>query len=91
MFRSRKAKVRYIRSFILVGTFLSQITPLSPLHFDHAFNILLSAYLLAPPLLSIVDPKYLKDCTVGKLTVSVARYLFVLCPLLSVGVRVSPC
>ena len=58
--------VWYIRIFNFGGTFLSQITPLSSLHFDHAFATLFSMSLLAP-LLSIVDPRYLKDWTVGKL------------------------
>ena len=57
---------------------MSHITPLSSLHFDHAFATLLSTSLLAPPLLSIVDPRYLKDWTVGKLTISVSMYLFIL-------------
>ena len=46
--------VRYIRIFNFVGTFLSQITPLSSLHVDHAFATRLSTSLLAPPLLSIL-------------------------------------
>ena len=54
-----------IRIFSFIGTFLSQITPLSSLHFDHAFATLFSTSLLAPPLLSIVDPRYLNDWTVG--------------------------
>ena len=45
--------------------------------------------------LSIVDPKYLKDWTVGKLTISVSRYLFILTgsvsPIVARGVRVSLC
>ena len=60
---------------MIVGTFLSQLTPLTSLHIDHAFATLLSASLLAPPLLYIVDPRYLKDCTVGKLTVSVSMLI----------------
>ena len=64
--------VWYIRIFNFVGTFLSQITPHSFLHFDHAFATLFSISLLAPPLLSIVDPRYLKDWTVCKLTISVS-------------------
>ena len=56
----------HARSFNFVGIFLSQITPLSSLHFDHAFATLLFTSLLAPPPLSIVDQRYLKDWTVGK-------------------------
>ena len=39
--------VWYIRIFNFVGTFLSQITPLSSLHLDHVFATLLSTSLLA--------------------------------------------
>ena len=63
---------------------MSQITPLSSLHFDHAFVTLLSTSLLAPPPpLSIVDPIYLKDLNVGKLTISVYVYLFILTGVVS--------
>ena len=62
----------------MLGNFLSQITPLSSLHYDHAFASLLATSLLAPPPLSIVDPKYLKDWTVGKLTISVSMYIIML-------------
>ena len=41
--------VWYIRIFNFVGTFLSQITPLSSLHLDHAFATLFSTSLLASP------------------------------------------
>ena len=60
------------------GTFLSQIAPLSYLHFDHTFANLLSMSLLAPLLLLIVDRRYLKDWTIGKLRSSVSMYLFFL-------------
>ena len=53
--------VWYIRIFNFVGTFLSQITPLSSLHFDHAFATLFSTSLLAPPLLSVVRVNYFWD------------------------------
>ena len=33
--------------------------------------------LLAPPPLSIVDPRYLKDWTVGKLTISVSMHIII--------------
>ena len=68
----------YIRIFNSVGTFLSQITPLSSLHLERAIATLLSMSFLAPPLLPIVDPRYLKNWVVGKLTISVSMYLFIL-------------
>ena len=39
---------------------------------------MLSTCLLAPPLMSIADPIYLKDWTVGNFTISVSIYLFIL-------------
>ena len=50
--------------------------------------------LLAPRLMTITGPRYLTDCTVGKLTVSVSIYIFTLTgyvSLLSVGVGFSSC
>ena len=67
-------------SFIFVESFLSQITPVRSLHFDHTIATLLSTSLLALPLLSIVDARSIFEglYTVGKLTVSVSMYLFIL-------------
>ena len=65
---------------------LLEITPVRFLQFDHAFATV--TYLLAPPFLDIADPCYLKDCIVGKLTVSSSMYFFV---MLSVSALFLPC
>ena len=55
--------VLYSLFFSLTGTFLSQITPDNPLHEFHADRILLSTS--APPVASIVEPKYLNELVHG--------------------------
>ena len=69
------------RSNFLVANPSGHISPCRPCLCHsalHVFATLLSTPLLAPPLLSIVDSIYLKDWTVGKLTISVSMYLFIL-------------
>ena len=60
--------VLYTLSFSLMGTFLSQSTPVSCFHFIQASLTWLLVSLSAPPFESNIDPKYLNVVTVFSLS-----------------------
>ena len=86
--------VLYTLSFSLMGTFLSNSTPVSCFHFIQASLTQLLMSLSAPPFESNIDPKYLNVVTVcslsspscissnffGIVVIVLARHVRCLCP-----------